>query len=1526
MYPSVSPSVHRNLRSFALAAAVAVTLATSVAAQPVLKAPQSGETYREYVHLATLNGVNWRVTDPNATFTSPNGEPADFLPNPTHVLGNLDLAQAVRAEALLDAWGGHVGTTGKQIRFNGNSFQNLPDILGTPGAPQCYTHQYNPVVPIQLSHLQGTGNNFAATADDQTCFSFNWGQWGLYMTVLRVYYDSSTKAHPTGAITSHSAGGTISENATIACNPSGGSGGIARVEYFAYYDGYDTDGDGVYQQYHESYSRTRTQSGKVTRNHVGTATSAPWQVQWDTTLVPDQAPGSVKLVARIQDNAGIWHVTPEVTGLTLTRSGSVKLYKPTNVPQRMWTRDFAGNNDGVQCNVTIPASDDLGDAEAAYLLVRTWNGIDGQAEPGEDHFTRVNGVSIGDFGEDHFYSYDVIPISPGLLNSNSSPNNNVISFLSESTHHGVEILWPGPAVIVRYSSGTPATAPVVPTGLAASAVSSTMAQLNWNANSEGDLASYSLFRSTTSGFTPMATNRVASGLTGTATTDSGLFPDTTYYYKLTAVATSGLESAPTGQVMITTPPGMAPPMDPIAHWSFETGSGSVVDDVSGNGNFGAMLGSTWGTDTPDESGYSACFDGVNDAVAVGSMNVPGNALTLSAWFKADTFNVGDGRIISKASSVQTAGHVYMLSTLRVGSSYRLRCRLRTGSTTRTLIATSGNLQLDTWTLATMTYDGSTLRLFKDGVQVGSMSLTGTIPTMPSVQTAIGNQAAGAGSRPFDGCIDDVRVYARALSAAEVAELLPAPTMPHAPEALADSYDAQQDTVLSVSAPGVLGNDMDVDGDMLQAQLAMGASFGSVNLASDGSFTYMPSPGYFGPDEFTYTATDGSLSSAPVTVSLSVMQVVTPTEPFVAIDDDYMTVEDMLLTVSTAQGVLGNDLAPEGLPQPTVSAALVEDVQFGQLSLQPDGSFMYMPALDYAGSDYFTYQVDNGALSNIAMVMITVTPRGSGGGGDEPGLVAHWRFDEGSGSNAADAVGSRDATHAAATWGGASVDGSSSYAILDGVDDVILLPTFGVAGNQLTLACWFRADDFGQLDGRLISKATGVQGNEHEWMLSTMRVPYSSASGTMYLRFRVRTGNSTTTLVATSGALTPNVWVHATAVYDGTTMRLYKDGMLVGSTAKSGDLNVAPGVGVAIGNQPPGADQRPFDGCIDDVRIYDKALTAGEIEALAMVTAPPPVNQAPVGTPDSYSLMESDSLTVPAPGVLANDTDPELDPLTAVLVDDVAHGALALQADGSFTYVPAAGFSGADSFSYRAFDGLDSSAVTIVTFDVDALPEPPPGDGLLHHWMFDDESGDVAVDSAGTQDGLLQGATFSNDTVLPGTSVLLDGEDDRVDLGAVDVSGNALTIAAWFKADDYDVLDGRIVSKATGVSSADHYWMMSSIRVPHSNPNGRHYLRFRLKTNGETSTLIGDAAAGRIHVGNWTHGAMVYDGAEMRIYKDGVLVGSMPKTGALDTNPAVDAAIGNQPSGAGERPWDGRLDDVRIYNRALTPAEIAELVQ
>src|SRR5581483_4660408 len=90
---------------------------------------------------------------------------------------------------------------------------------------------------------------------------------------------------------------------------------------------------------------------------------------------------------------------------------------------------------------------------------------------------------------------------------------------------------------------------------------------------------------------------------------------------------------------------------------------------------------------------------------------------------------------------------------------------------------------------------------------------------------------------------------------------------------------------------------------------------------------------------------------------------------------------------------------------------------------------------------------------------------------------------------------------------------------------------------------------------------------------------------------------------------------------------------------------------------------------------------------------------PVANSDSYTTTQGQALTVAASGVLGNDTSPSGNPLSATKVTDPAHGVVTLNANGSFTYTPNAGFSGSDSFTYRASDGVLNSNTATVSITV-----------------------------------------------------------------------------------------------------------------------------------------------------------------------------------------------------------------------------------
>jgi hypothetical protein len=179
--------------------------------------------------------------------------------------------------------------------------------------------------------------------------------------------------------------------------------------------------------------------------------------------------------------------------------------------------------------------------------------------------------------------------------------------------------------------------------------------------------------------------------------------------------------------------------------------------------------------------------------------------------------------------------------------------------------------------------------------------------------------------------------------------------------------------LFVPAPGILGNDTDVENDPLNVDLGsiVGPSNGTLTPNLDGSFSYIPDPGFSGDDPFSYRAFDGlDASILPGTVIIHVN-----TSP-IAENDSYVIGEDNVLNV-VFPGILGNDSDPDNvLAELTVS--LLTDVQNGNLNLSSNGAFTYTPNPDYfspVGSpDYFIYEVcDPGGLCDTATANIRVEP-------------------------------------------------------------------------------------------------------------------------------------------------------------------------------------------------------------------------------------------------------------------------------------------------------------------------------------------------------------------------------------------------------------------------------------------------------------------------------------------------------------------------------------------------------------------------
>ncbi len=282
--------------------------------------------------------------------------------------------------------------------------------------------------------------------------------------------------------------------------------------------------------------------------------------------------------------------------------------------------------------------------------------------------------------------------------------------------------------------------------------------------------------------------------------------------------------------------------DALLRLSFDEGSGTTASDSSGAGNNGKLVGGpVFRSQTADGSAHALNFDGTDDYVDLGSFDVAGSGLTMAAWFKADSFpgQYQDPRIISKASGTAANDHVFMLGTIKSGSDTVLRARVRVNGATTTLVASSGKLKTGVWQHAAATYDGSTLRLYLNGVEVGRQRLSGKIDVDPNLKVAVGSQPGGR-TRFFDGMLDDVQVLKRAKSPAEILAM----TVPPAPEAVA--FAPMSDSVMHLAfdegsgasasdSSGAGNNGKLVGGPVFRSQTADGSAYA---LSFDGTDDYV----------------------------------------------------------------------------------------------------------------------------------------------------------------------------------------------------------------------------------------------------------------------------------------------------------------------------------------------------------------------------------------------------------------------------------------------------------------------------------------------------------------------------------------------------------------------------------------------------------------------------------------------------------------------------------------------------------------
>jgi fibronectin type 3 domain-containing protein len=315
--------------------------------------------------------------------------------------------------------------------------------------------------------------------------------------------------------------------------------------------------------------------------------------------------------------------------------------------------------------------------------------------------------------------------------------------------------------------------PAAPSALAATAESSSSIRLNWTDNANNETG-FKIERKTGAGgtYAQIATP----GPNVTTYTNTGLSANTQYYYRVRANNTGG-DSAYSAEANATTQGSGDVLNGIVGFWRFDENSGTTAADASGNNNTGTLVNGP-GWIAPGRVGASALR--FNDAglqsvsVASSASLNPTAGITLAAWLYATNWN-GNRRILQKGDGDDQ----YRL----LAEWNELKFHLTgVGTLVTTLPATA------TWVHVAATWNGSTMVIYVNGVQQATTSAGGTLATTANTLSIGTKFNSGANGDYFLGLLDEVRIYNRGLSSAEIVTVMNAgsggPTPPAAPSALA----------------------------------------------------------------------------------------------------------------------------------------------------------------------------------------------------------------------------------------------------------------------------------------------------------------------------------------------------------------------------------------------------------------------------------------------------------------------------------------------------------------------------------------------------------------------------------------------------------------------------------------------------------------------------------------------------------------------------------------------------------------------
>ncbi|MFL6005040.1 MAG: LamG-like jellyroll fold domain-containing protein [Gaiellaceae bacterium] len=605
----------------------------------------------------------------------------------------------------------------------------------------------------------------------------------------------------------------------------------------------------------------------------------------------------------------------------------------------------------------------------------------------------------------------------------------------------------------------------------------------------------------------------------------------------------------------------------------------------------------------------------------------------------------------------------------------------------------------------------------------------------------------------------------------------------------------------------------------------------------------------------------------------------------------------------------------------------------------------------AAAGFFQGIIDEARIWNVARTQAQIQALKDAEVTSAPSLIGRWGLNEGGGSTVGDSTGSLNngTTAAAPTWTSDTPTLTAAPAWNSGLYFTGVNPshtTFGQAPNlgaaQFTLETWFKRTGTGATTttGALTAVPLVTKGRGEADVGSNVDINYflglDGPTGKLAVDFEEgATGASPSAnhpLVGNT-VVTNNVWHHAAATYDGTTWRLYLDGVADGSLAVGqpprADSIQHAALGTAMNST--GVAAGFFQGAMDEARIWNVARTQAQIQATKDLELP-----SATGLVGRWGLNEGGGTSATASAGTANGTVVNGGWVAGAPVSTDAtppaqpQGLAATPGDGSVSlnWTPN---SDADLAGYNLYRATTAPVPTTGTAVNGSTLLTSPGyidtgltNGTTYHYVV------VAVDNVGNA------STASAEAVAtPAPSgphaLEFNGTSQYVTMGAAPGLGAAqFTLETWFKWTG----GGAATSTGTGGITAIPLVTKGRAEAEGSNVDMNYFLGI---SGGKLAADFEEGAGGAgplgqnhpvtgattITTGSWHHAAATYDGTTWKLYLDGVLdaklaVGQPPRADSIQH-----AALGTAMTSAGVAAgfFAGDLDEARIWSLARTGAQI-----